>query len=66
MDNLMAGLSGGAKPCHVTVVPRAPRHCDNELNQIVTMHCTKIRYQRRSTNSLKLTPVASKDIPVAT
>ena len=29
------------------------------------MCCTKIRYQRRSIKSLKLTPLASKDIPVA-
>ena len=29
------------------------------------MCCIKIRYQRRSINSLKLTPLASKDIPLA-
>ena len=35
VDNFMASLSNGAKPCLVAVVPHAPHHCNNELDQVI-------------------------------
>ena len=35
----MVGLSSGGpggKPCPVAVVPHAPRHCNNELDQVIS------------------------------